>query len=162
MPEWLSNTCHQSRSKTASSLNNSAEEVSRKLRSTSNTAPGHDRVEYRHLKKIDPSCKLLSLIFAHCIRQGILEDISVTGLFGKDVPEESLGFVDGAGKYWRVVVDNFANRSLFRVPIEGLNTACLCRFVSLERSAGRRSPRWWSVLRLWDRLSRRLCPQCLG
>ena len=43
-----------------------APEISKKLRSAANTCPGPDRVEYRHLKRVDPSCKILELIFAHC------------------------------------------------------------------------------------------------
>ena len=42
-------------------------EVAAKLRSASNTAPGADRVEYAHLKKIDPSGKILTLIFNTCL-----------------------------------------------------------------------------------------------
>ena len=44
----------------------SAREISQKLRSAANTSPGPDRVEYRHLKRVDPQCKLLELIFAQC------------------------------------------------------------------------------------------------
>ena len=43
-------------------------EVAAKLRSASNTAPGADRVEYANLKKIDPSGKILTLIFNTCLR----------------------------------------------------------------------------------------------
>ena len=44
-------------------------EVAAKLRSASNTAPGADRVEYAHLKKIDPLGKILTLtlIFNTCL-----------------------------------------------------------------------------------------------
>ena len=34
-------------------------EVAAKLRSAANTAPGYDKVEYAHLKKVDPSAKIL-------------------------------------------------------------------------------------------------------
>ena len=44
-------------------------EVAAKLRSAANTSPGADRVEYAHLKKIDPSAKILTLIFNTCMRQ---------------------------------------------------------------------------------------------
>ena len=39
-----------------------------KLRSAANTAPGADRVEYAHLKKIDPFGKILTFIFNTCLR----------------------------------------------------------------------------------------------
>ena len=41
----------------------SAQEIRQKLRSAANTSPGPDRVEYRHLKRVDPHCK----IFARCV-----------------------------------------------------------------------------------------------
>ena len=44
-----------------------AEEVSKKLRSMSNSAPGADRVEYRHLKSIDPKGQILCNIFNRCL-----------------------------------------------------------------------------------------------
>ena len=44
-----------------------AQEIRQKLRSAANTSPGPDRVEYRHLKRVDPNCKLLALIFARCV-----------------------------------------------------------------------------------------------
>ena len=44
-------------------------EVSAKLRSSANTAPGADRLEYAHLKKVDPSGKILTLIFNRCQRE---------------------------------------------------------------------------------------------
>lgn len=47
----------------------SSAEVSKKLRSLSNTAPGADRVEYRHLKSVDPNGKVLSSIFNRCLLQ---------------------------------------------------------------------------------------------
>ena len=31
--------------------------------------PGPDRVEYRHLKRVDPSCSILSLLFSHCFKK---------------------------------------------------------------------------------------------
>ena len=46
----------------------SESEVAAKLRSAYNTAPGADRIEYAHLKKIDPSAKILTLIFNVCLR----------------------------------------------------------------------------------------------
>lgn len=42
-------------------------EILKKLRSLSNSAPGKDRVEYRHLKAVDPKCEVLALIFNHCM-----------------------------------------------------------------------------------------------
>jgi hypothetical protein len=35
----------------------------------SNSAPGKDRVEYRHLKSVDPNCSILSLIFNKCLEE---------------------------------------------------------------------------------------------
>ena len=43
-------------------------EVASKLRSAANTAPGEDRVEYAHLKKIDPTGKILAPMFNTCLR----------------------------------------------------------------------------------------------
>lgn len=42
-------------------------EVAAKLSSAANTSPGADRVEYNHLKKIDPQAKILSLMFNRCM-----------------------------------------------------------------------------------------------
>jgi hypothetical protein len=44
-------------------------EVEKKLKSLSNSAPGADRVEYRHLKSIDLKGSLLSSIFNHCLTE---------------------------------------------------------------------------------------------
>ena len=44
-------------------------EIRRKLFSAANTSPGPDRVEYRHLKQVDPSCSILSLLFDHCFKR---------------------------------------------------------------------------------------------
>ena len=44
-------------------------EIRRKLFSAANTSPGSDRVEYRHLKQVDPSCSVLSLLFDHCFKR---------------------------------------------------------------------------------------------
>ena len=49
--------------------NLSPSEVATKLGSTANTSPGADRVEYAYLKKIDPSVKILTLMFNRCMRQ---------------------------------------------------------------------------------------------
>ena len=46
-----------------------AGEVSRKLKSLSNSSPGKDKVEYRHLKLLDPKGELLQLIFNRCINE---------------------------------------------------------------------------------------------
>ena len=53
----------------------SAEEASKKLRSLSNSAPGSDKVQYRHLRSVDPKCNILSSIFNRCLSES-------------DVPEE--------------------------------------------------------------------------
>ena len=47
----------------------SESEVAAKLRSAANTAPGADRVEYAHLKKIDPSGKILTPVFNTCLQR---------------------------------------------------------------------------------------------
>ena len=47
----------------------SSKEIKNKLRSMSNSAPGKDRVEYRHLKMVDPECKVLGLIFNKCLEE---------------------------------------------------------------------------------------------
>lgn len=46
----------------------SASEVAAKLRSAANTAPGFDKVEYAHLKRIDPSAKILTPMFNRCLQ----------------------------------------------------------------------------------------------
>ena len=47
----------------------SPSEVVKKLRSSSNTSPGADRVEYRHLKAVDPKGQILSSIFNRCLTE---------------------------------------------------------------------------------------------
>ena len=37
--------------------------------SAANTSPGSDRVEYRHLKRFEPSCSILPLLFDHCFKR---------------------------------------------------------------------------------------------
>jgi hypothetical protein len=44
-------------------------EIQAKLRSAANTSPGPDRVEYRHLKQVDPQCKILALVFNCCMSE---------------------------------------------------------------------------------------------
>ena len=44
-----------------------ATEILTKLHAAANTSPGPDRVEYRHLKRVDPQCKILHLIFQRCL-----------------------------------------------------------------------------------------------
>ena len=44
-----------------------SEEVKKKLRVLSNSAPGSDRVEYRNLRSVDPKCKVLCSIFNRCL-----------------------------------------------------------------------------------------------
>ncbi len=43
------------------------DKISKKLRSLSNSAPGTDRVEYRHLKSIDPKGEVLCSIYNRCL-----------------------------------------------------------------------------------------------
>ncbi|CAB4020187.1 hypothetical protein B7P43_G14789 [Paramuricea clavata] len=45
----------------------SPSEVLKKLHSLSNSAPGKDRVEYRHLRTVDPKCEVLVAIFNRCM-----------------------------------------------------------------------------------------------
>jgi hypothetical protein len=44
-------------------------EIRRKLMSTPNSAPGKDKVEYRHLKLVDPGGSLLQLVFNRCLSE---------------------------------------------------------------------------------------------
>ena len=44
----------------------SPDEIKKKLRVLSNSAPGADRVEYLHLKSVDPNCKILCSIYNRC------------------------------------------------------------------------------------------------
>ena len=50
-------------------------EVAAKLRSAANMAPGADRVEYAHLKRIDPSAKILAPMFNTCLRAHNVPDL---------------------------------------------------------------------------------------
>ena len=43
------------------------DELSNKLRSMANSAPGKDRLEYRHLRLLAPKCELLAKIYRHCM-----------------------------------------------------------------------------------------------
>ena len=45
----------------------SNKDVKAKLKSMANSAPGKDRVEYRHLKLVDPDCKILTIIYNKCL-----------------------------------------------------------------------------------------------
>jgi hypothetical protein len=47
----------------------SNKEIKDKLKSMSNSAPGKDKVEYRHLKLVDPNCDILGLIFNKCLEE---------------------------------------------------------------------------------------------
>ena len=42
-------------------------DIKNKLKPMANSAPGKDRVEYRHLKQVDPNCKVLETIFNRCL-----------------------------------------------------------------------------------------------
>jgi hypothetical protein len=46
-----------------------SDEVAKKLRFAFNSSPGADKVEYRHLKKIDPKCKILTVIYNRCLEE---------------------------------------------------------------------------------------------
>ena len=45
----------------------SSKDIKNKLKSLANSAPGKDRVEYRHLKLVDPDCKILNIIYNKCL-----------------------------------------------------------------------------------------------
>jgi hypothetical protein len=47
----------------------SNKEIRDKLKCMSNSAPGKDKVEYRHLKLVDPNCDILGLIFNKCLEE---------------------------------------------------------------------------------------------
>ncbi len=49
----------------------SREEIELKLRRATNTAPGRDGLEYRHLRSLDPNANLLEVIFEAVWRLGI-------------------------------------------------------------------------------------------
>ena len=40
--------------------------MSQKLRNLANSAPGQDGLEYRHLRLLDPKCKILAKLYAKC------------------------------------------------------------------------------------------------
>ena len=42
------------------------EELSFKLRGMANSAPGRDRLEYRHLRLLNPKCHILAKLYHHC------------------------------------------------------------------------------------------------
>jgi len=44
-----------------------AAEVGRRLRNASNTAPGADRLEYRHLRLVDPACDIIAPLLSVCL-----------------------------------------------------------------------------------------------
>ena len=45
------------------------DKIKKKLRVLSNSAPGADRVEYRHLRAVDPNCKILCAIYNQCLEE---------------------------------------------------------------------------------------------
>ena len=47
----------------------SADEIQQKLTSMGNSGPGHDHIEYRHLRLLNEKCELLTLIFHRCLTQ---------------------------------------------------------------------------------------------
>ena len=50
-------------------------EIKKKLKSMSNSAPGKDKVEYRHLKLVDPNCSLLQVLFNRCLIENKIPQI---------------------------------------------------------------------------------------
>jgi hypothetical protein len=49
----------------------SREEIELKLRRATNTSPGADGIEYRHIKALDPQCHLLEVIYERVWQIGI-------------------------------------------------------------------------------------------
>ena len=49
----------------------SREEIEIKLRRATNTSPGADGIEYRHIKSLDPQCRLLEIIYQKVWQIGI-------------------------------------------------------------------------------------------
>ena len=45
------------------------DKIKKKLHVLSNSAPGADRVEYRHLRAVDPNCKILCAIYNRCLEE---------------------------------------------------------------------------------------------
>ena len=71
-----------------------ADEISKKLHQMANSSPGKDRLEYRHIKSIDPSCKLLTLIFARCFEEQdvpLARKTATTILIHKKGPSNDIG-----------------------------------------------------------------------
>lgn len=50
----------------------SPDELAQKLRLMTNSAPGKDRLEYRHLRILDPKCEILAKVYHHCF---LLRDV---------------------------------------------------------------------------------------
>jgi hypothetical protein len=48
----------------------SNKDIKNKLKLLANSAPRKDRVEYRHLKLVDPDCKILNIIYNKCHHPG--------------------------------------------------------------------------------------------
>lgn len=55
------------------------EEIGRRLHRANNTAPGADRLEYRHLRALDPECKLIAAILNGCLHFRRVPDSWRTG-----------------------------------------------------------------------------------
>ena len=75
LQEALSNTVPSAETDPLLFVPPTAEEIQLKLRSLANSAPGKDRLEYRHLRVLDPKCEVLAKIFARCFA-------------AKDVPQQ--------------------------------------------------------------------------
>jgi len=72
------------------------EEVGRRLHRANNTAPGADRLEYRHLRALDPEAKLITVILNGCLRFQRVPDSWRTGttilIYKKGDPKDPSNF----------------------------------------------------------------------
>lgn len=69
------------------------DEIRLKLCATANSAPGQDRVEYRHLRLVDKTCQILASIFARCFAEKDMPDpwkTATTILIHKKGPTEDV------------------------------------------------------------------------
>lgn len=69
-------------------------DVSKRLGKFENTAPGDDGLTYRHWKKLDPECTVLTEVLITCLRFKRIPPVSkkaVTILIYKKGPKEDLG-----------------------------------------------------------------------
>ena len=99
------------------------EEISFKLRGMANSAPGKDRVEYRHLRMLDPKCEILALIYSRCVDTMCVPDIwktATTILIHKRGVTDDVSIV----KLWNTI-------SKFLTPASFTNLLCFKRSVKV-------------------------------